>query len=80
MPSRLLVKLKRDRTDSKHPMVGQLKPYNINYKSLRSNFKIDGQTFKLLPKKDRLNRDSIDNNPNRLTIERVDTKPSQSQG
>lgn len=51
-------------------MIGELKPYQIRYKSLKPNFKIDAKTFTLLPQLDVLNRENENPDPNRLLIDR----------
>jgi len=51
-------------------MIGELKPYQIRYKSLKPNFKIDAKTFTLLPQLDVLNRENGNPDPNRLLIDR----------
>ena len=67
MPSRLKNQIN---TKQAKAMIGELKPYQIRYKSLKPNFKIDAKTFTLLPQLDVLNRENENPDPNRLLIDR----------
>ena len=68
MPSRLQQnKLKRPM----QPMVGSLQPYRVKYKSLKPNFKIEAETFRLLPQNDVLQRYGDNYDPNHLSIQRL---------
>ena len=54
-------------------MIGKIKPYHIKYKSLKSKFKIDPDTFRILPTEDSYEKSSKNKSkridPNRLSIE-----------
>ena len=52
-------------------MIGKIKPYHIKYKSLKSKFKIDPDTFRIRPTEEIYDKSSKSKriDPNRLSIE-----------